>query len=98
MRGGALEAAGAPAGSPARKELTPPRGVQRLSVGGLDLRSARRSQHGDDPRMAVDLRLVDDLDVSDAGDARQPTQALDGKAPVDEVVARVHIAGVGDVQ
>ncbi|HEY5150876.1 MAG TPA: hypothetical protein VIJ23_13865 [Mycobacterium sp.] len=42
--------------------------------------------------MTVDLRLVDDLDVTDAGDARQPMQTLDGKAPVVEVIARVHIA------
>jgi len=34
----------------------------------------------------------DDLDVTDAGDARQPMQTLDGKAPVVEVIARVHIA------
>jgi hypothetical protein len=53
--------------------------------------------------VAVDLQLVDDLDL-EADDPRQPPQSLRREALVDEVIAGVHVArlvnldrrGVGD--
>ena len=42
--------------------------------------------------MAVDLQLVDDFDLVEADDPPQSPQTLRGEAPVDEVIARVHVA------
>ena len=58
------------------------------SVGRL----AGRSQQGEDPRVAIDLELVDDLDLVEANEPRQSPQTLRREAPVDEVIARVHVA------
>src|SRR2546421_9331559 len=58
------------------------------------LPSGRRSEHCEDPRGAVDLQLVDDLDRVKPDDPRQSPQTLPGEAPVDEVIARVYVAPV----
>ena len=42
--------------------------------------------------MAVDLGLVDDLGLVEASDPRHLPQTLRRKAPVDEAIARVHVA------
>ncbi|MGO9794009.1 MAG: hypothetical protein ACLP8S_32190 [Solirubrobacteraceae bacterium] len=42
--------------------------------------------------MAVDLQLVDDLDLAQAGDPRESPQTLRREAPIDEIVARVRRA------
>ena len=42
--------------------------------------------------MAVDFQLVYDLDLIETNDLRQSPQTLGGEAPVDEVIARVHLA------
>ena len=44
--------------------------------------------------MAVDLRLVDDLGLIEARDSPQSPQTLRGKTPVDEVVVRIDVAGL----
>jgi hypothetical protein len=42
--------------------------------------------------VTVDLQLIDDLELVEADDPSQSPQTLRGEAPVDEVIARVHIA------
>ena len=54
-------------------------------------RSADRSERREDPWVSVDLQLVDDLDLVEANDLRQSPQTLRREAPVDEVIARIHI-------
>jgi hypothetical protein len=41
--------------------------------------------------VAVDLQLVDDLHFVETGDAPQSPQTLWGESPVDELIARVHL-------
>ena len=41
--------------------------------------------------MAVDLQLIDDLELVEADDAPQSTQTLQREAPVDVVIARVNV-------
>ena len=48
--------------------------------------------------MAVDLQLVDDLDVVKADDTPQSPQTIRGESPVDEVIARVHIARLVSIE
>ncbi len=42
--------------------------------------------------MASNLELVDDLDLVQASDSRQSPQTFRRETPVDEVIARVHVA------
>ncbi|MHB8660221.1 MAG: hypothetical protein ACYC91_20240, partial [Solirubrobacteraceae bacterium] len=42
--------------------------------------------------MAVNLELVDDFDLVEADDPPKSSQTLRGEAPVDELIARVHLA------
>ena len=51
------------------------------------------SEGGHDPRVAVDVGLVDDGDVGEDNDVPEATQTLGGKAPGDEVVTRVNLPG-----
>ncbi len=44
--------------------------------------------------MAVDLELVDDLDLLEANDPPESSQTLRREAPVHELIARVHLAGL----
>ena len=48
--------------------------------------------------MAVDLQLVDDLDVVKADDTPQSPQTIRGESPVHEVIARVHIARLVSIE
>ena len=41
--------------------------------------------------MPVDLELVDDLDLIEPDDPRQSAQTLGRRTPVDEVIARIHV-------
>ena len=54
-------------------------------------RSAGRSQQRDDPRVAIDLGLVDDLDLVEANEPRQSPQTVRREALIDKVIARVHV-------
>jgi hypothetical protein len=55
---------------------------------------AGRSQHREDPRVAIDLQLLNDLELVEADNPPQSLQTLQGEAPVDEVIARVHLARI----
>ncbi len=68
-----------------------PIGREQVSehVGGDTVIETRQRE---DPWVAVDLQLVDDLDLVEAGDPRESPQTLRREAPIDEIVARVRRA------
>jgi hypothetical protein len=62
--------------------------------GSQGRRSARRPQQREDPRVTVDLQLIDDLDLLEANDPPESSQTLRREAPVHELIAGVHLAGL----
>lgn len=69
--------------SPGRDQNVTTRTLIWLLAGG---------QPGDDPRVAVDHRLVEHFDRGKAGVLAKPGQGLAGEAPIDEVVAGIDVA------
>ena len=60
------------------------------------VRELLRDQPTDDAQVAVDLHVDERLDAREAGNPGDPLQAGGPEPPLDELVARVDLPGLGD--